>query len=455
MAKKGLSLVIILALVLVAAVAAAFLLWPRRSVSTDSPVAYREYREGLEDAQRLYAADAMTHFRKALQADPNFVMAMVAVAQGELQLGDRDKARQILDSANARRDTVTRRERLALDLARAMCNRDMTTAHKVAETLKTDYHDDTAYQFLAEAKSGSPLEENRICREWLGVNPNAAFAYNLLGYSAAYKGNFPEAIANLKKYAFLAPDEANPFDSLGEVETACGKYDDAIADLHHALAIKPDFYFSRIHLADAQFGRGDLAEARQNYEKAYAVIPAANLKFDVLIKLFRIALRQKDDGAMRELVGRLGSLSSAASPFTSWAPLLQAARESVEGNYPAAMLELKAFNPGPLEKPGPHTAAGVASNVRYVKALVEFEAGHFEAAAALYGNDVPTIGKDTNLDTLAGKLRERALVARSLAHLGKFTQAQALVEGNERFNPNDFETRKAAALLQSLEKKAA
>jgi Flp pilus assembly protein TadD len=65
---------------------------------------------------------------------------------------------------------------------------------------------------------------------------------------------------NLKKYQFMAPDQANPYDSLGEVQAYSGRYDEAIANLNRAVALKPDFFESYGHLGAAYEGKGDQGE---------------------------------------------------------------------------------------------------------------------------------------------------------------------------------------------------
>lgn len=49
----------------------------------------------------------------------------------------------------------------------------------------------------------------------------------MLGYLELSRGNYELAIEHMQKYAFLAPDLANPHDSLGEVYLAIGRYEDA------------------------------------------------------------------------------------------------------------------------------------------------------------------------------------------------------------------------------------
>jgi hypothetical protein len=78
------------------------------------------------------------------------------------------------------------------------------------------------------------------------------------------RGNFAAAEANLRRYAFIAPDQANPHDSLGELYTLIGRWDDAERELRQALEINPRFVAAYEHLARLAALRGD-AEAAERY----------------------------------------------------------------------------------------------------------------------------------------------------------------------------------------------
>ena len=53
-----------------------------------------------------------------------------------------------------------------------------------------------------------------------------------------------------KAYRYVAPDQANPHDSMGEVLTVVGRYEEALAELEEAVAIRADFCASYLHMLD-------------------------------------------------------------------------------------------------------------------------------------------------------------------------------------------------------------
>lgn len=72
-----------------------------------------------------------------------------------------------------------------------------------------------------------------------------AQSYNMLGYFWLEKDECSHAIAALKSYTHLAPDNAHAHDRLGEAYYQCGYPDSAIVQYERALQIDPEFENSR------------------------------------------------------------------------------------------------------------------------------------------------------------------------------------------------------------------
>ena len=101
----------------------------------------------------------------------------------------------------------------------------------------------------------------RCNRELLRVDPNFVLAYNYLGYIAMAQGRFSEAEKNFLAYKYIAPDQANPHDSLGELYSLVGRYGEAETELDEALRVRPDFCASYQHLLLLANLMGDTAMA--------------------------------------------------------------------------------------------------------------------------------------------------------------------------------------------------
>ncbi|HET7453542.1 MAG TPA: tetratricopeptide repeat protein, partial [Thermoanaerobaculia bacterium] len=428
--KNGKTLALAGATTLVAALAAAFLIPPRRTVTTSSAEAYREYLAGQDELHRMYMSEARRRFETALVHDPHFMMAMVSLAETDLGSNSAE-TKKWLGRANAERARVTRRERTAFDLVHAMSENRIDDATRFAIVLKDDYHDERGYSFLGSLASlqGRSDDANAIYREWLVENPNNAQAYNLLGYSSAYRGDYAEAIADLKKYAYLAPDEANPFDSLGEVEAANGRYEEAIRDLKKALSIKPDFTPSLLHLGVAYGGKGDFAAARtalEAAEQAYRDSPGQRLQ--VLLELQLLARRAGDLALEREAVARALALDLGDGPDAR--PLMRAALASDEGKYEEAIAYWKAFTPpaGTDEK----VRALYARRAGLLRGRIEFAAGHMAEAIHWISTNLSESGTEGTLQDQASAIRYRVLLARAKAAAGDVAGAESLLAINRR-----------------------
>ena len=104
----------------------------------------------------------------------------------------------------------------------------------------------------------------------LAVQPNSPAAANNLAWLIAMEkdGDLSEALrlAMLAKQAM--PDEPHIADTLGFVHLKRGSYPLAASQFQQALGNKPDDPLITFHLAQAQFGKGDKAEAIATLKKA-------------------------------------------------------------------------------------------------------------------------------------------------------------------------------------------
>ena len=93
-------------------------------------------------------------------------------------------------------------------------------------------------------------------------------AYNQLGYITMMQGRFAEAEEYFTSYRFIAPDQANPHDSLGELFIVLGRYDEARNSFEQALVQKPDFTVAFEHLAMVDALREDWDGAESEIQRA-------------------------------------------------------------------------------------------------------------------------------------------------------------------------------------------
>lgn len=243
---------VVVAVVVVLVVATA--VWKERQPewTTDSPQALAAFEEGLSARGKYYTAEARARFREALELDPSFAAAKVMVLESlsSRQKGDLDRLMAELEAENL--DRLTPRERFLVRhiLAERSGGREEARG-LVKEYLRRNPRDPYALSLaLTYARlyddSGTISDlANRI----LSADPNWVQAYNLLGYDALARGDFSEAERMFTTYRYIAPDQANPHDSLAELYMLRGRYEEARAELEAALEVRPDFWFAYEHLS--------------------------------------------------------------------------------------------------------------------------------------------------------------------------------------------------------------
>jgi tetratricopeptide (TPR) repeat protein len=191
----------------------------RREVTTSSAEAYRLYKLGRENELKLYYKDAVANYAEALSHDGHFVMATVRLA-AYMRERDPERAKALMDGIESFRESVSPREKLTIQLFEAMWD---SKDQKETETLLNEFlrrfpNDEDAHYTRAGffLKSDRPKDAMAEYEALLRLNPNCALAYNSLGYYSLAVGEYAKAEDYLKRYRYLAPDQANPYDSLGE-----------------------------------------------------------------------------------------------------------------------------------------------------------------------------------------------------------------------------------------------
>ena len=205
----------------------------------------------MEDRAKLYMAEATQHFERALELDPSFAMARLQLAF-ESSRGDeqsRDRIRAVVDAADLGR--LTPRERFFFERTRAEFENRRGDIPRLLDRF-LEQHPKDPYALHAKAAAlwiGGSLDEAKVVYQRLArVAPNWVLAYNALAYIEMQQGRFEQAEEYFFTYRFIAPDQANPHDSLGELFILTGRYQEAESELEAAVVTKPDFCAAYEHL---------------------------------------------------------------------------------------------------------------------------------------------------------------------------------------------------------------
>ncbi|MFH1845607.1 MAG: tetratricopeptide repeat protein [bacterium] len=257
-----------------------------REFTTTSDEAYAAYKAGNEALHSFQYGKAIAALQHAIELDPDFAMARVAYAIA-LQHTNRK-----LSSVNAQQaDSLAQllsdeNERLLVQLRLAKfhlvkdINRDSILTllearipqHEIVLSTKA---------YIATQETAENEKAQKLWLELLEVNPNYARAYNWLGYNASYMSRYDEALAYLNKYAFLAPELANPHDSIGDILMQIGKYEAAEKELKKALEIQPDFFVSLMNLARIYMAQGMIKKGVNILEKLRGEIAGTGYERDI------------------------------------------------------------------------------------------------------------------------------------------------------------------------------
>jgi len=272
-------------------------------VTTHSPEAYRYYLEGVDNYNKVYFADAIKSFEKALEFDSTFAMAYFWLAT--LKVGPEQK--RLIQKAVEHSDKVSKKERYYIKIREAGIKGD--AEHVLEGLLKMAEHfpeDKEAFQLLGHYYFEMRDYEQAISyyNRALELDPLFKLTYNMLAYIYNQVGDFEKSIWAINKYISIAPDEANPYDTRADLYAWNGRIDQAIESYRKALEKKPDFRASRAKLGHMHLFKREYARAESSYN-AMSASEDKNARSEGRIYLSYIptcqgrldeALRVLDDG---------------------------------------------------------------------------------------------------------------------------------------------------------------
>lgn len=236
--------------------------------STDSPRALAAFEAGQEARAKLYVQEAIDHFEEALSHDPDFAAAKLFLIR---LLARQSTAPERLDELiqSLRREdleALNPRERALISIFQAQIEHRGDEAEQILKSYLEDRpHDPWLLELRCNrlVMAGNNEEADDCLRHLIDLDPNRVQAQNMLAYAAMNRGAFQEAEGRFEVYRFLAPDQPNPHDSLGELLLVTGRYDEAAAEFRQAVEMKSDFCPSWANLVNLALLRADGAAARE------------------------------------------------------------------------------------------------------------------------------------------------------------------------------------------------
>ena len=440
--------------------AAALFLSSRRDVTTTSEAAYEAYREAMRNENRFYFKEARVGFAKALELDPSFAMAMLGLAG---RSSDPDQRAALVKRAVREKNRLTERERLHVNIYLADLEKNREAVLKIAHELHDEYPDDPrGVQILAgeQLAKGNRDQAIKIYEDLLAIDSNAAEAYNQIGYYYGFRGEYDKAIENLMKYRFIAPDNANPFDSLAENQANAGRYNEALENLNQALAIKPDFFAAYWHFGVVYEGLGETAKAIQNYEKAAELSDSNDMRRDYLFMAVRAALLAGDGDAARRILDLVARVpvdpkSENAAITAAFVAIL---RDMAEVRPASAERRLRELRPQLEARWEANVKAGkivVPSKPHfpewnYLMASALEAQGRVDKALPFYEVNANPPAPFYDFEGRRWIMEGRAKVAGIVARKGDLEKAEKLIAENRKWNPSWAPCRPAETAVAEL-----
>jgi tetratricopeptide (TPR) repeat protein len=223
---------------------------------------------------KLYVADARDHLERAIELDPDFAVAGAYLAD-QIMYEDPERSERLLNAALAvDRERLTPREHFLIERSRLVRSERDDEAQGALEAYLQEYPSDPfALRIKAEQtwQRGDLETAEELYLRLLELSPNWVVAYNNLGYLAMLQGLFPDAEEYLSSYRFIAPEQANPHDSLGELYVIVGRWTDAVDCFDAAIDVRQNFWDSYAHLALVRSLQGDFVAARTVAEQVRTV----------------------------------------------------------------------------------------------------------------------------------------------------------------------------------------
>ncbi|MEM1207047.1 MAG: tetratricopeptide repeat protein [Acidobacteriota bacterium] len=222
--------------------------------TTRSPKALEAFDEGIWNLSRFYFRDAVVQFERALELDPDFPMARLHLALLHEE-GDPERDRLMEGLATVNAEGMTEMERWLLTYWLTRHGGDVEGARTFLVGYLEGRPDDAYARFTlcGDRWMAQDWDAADACyRKLIEMHPNWVLAQSRLGYIAMARGRFDEAEEHFLTYRYIAPDQAAPYGSLGQLLTIRGRYDEARDSLGEALAQKGDYceaHVSRVRLS--------------------------------------------------------------------------------------------------------------------------------------------------------------------------------------------------------------
>ena len=287
-------------------------------VTTHSPEAYRHFLEGFDFFWKHYFMEAEASFRKALEYDSTFAMANWALSY---VVSEPEKTEMLARAVrHADKASDFEREYIHAMAARHAGNYGLAveTLEKLTEGYPNDVRAHLSLGMTLKMNLGETEKAIESLRRALEIDPESKETLNQLSYAYNDVGDLDNAIWAINEYISLAPDEANPYDTRGDLFAFNGKLDAALESYKKASQIRPLYSTSSegiMYLFKRDYARADScfevlaksnSRSRRSLGRMYlATVPMYRGRFSE-------ALQTLEDGIAADRMEQYVGISAAA-----------------------------------------------------------------------------------------------------------------------------------------------
>ena len=197
----------------------------------------------------------MAAYARSVADDANFGPAYVGWSQALVAAGDREGAARVLAKGRGRGALLDDVSRAELDLAQANLTADAEMRRQALVALsRLTQSDAVAVRALAENELRARHFQTAVdlFRKAAARDSSDPGILNLMGYAQAFEMDLGGAVSTLEEYGRRSGQQANAYDSIGEVNFYLGHFDDA------------ERYFLKAHDTNAALlGGADLLKAAE------------------------------------------------------------------------------------------------------------------------------------------------------------------------------------------------
>jgi tetratricopeptide (TPR) repeat protein len=278
--------------------------------------ALKAYQEGISYKTRFRPVEARKALQRAIDLDPQFVMAHYHLADSMRFDGNVTEARRSIARAVqlAEHAAVPPLQRLMAQALQMRLDSRLDEAAKMLEAVHREFplEIDPLFQ-LASIRAGCAgfAEAAILLEKVIRLDGRHALAHDQLGYQYAFLGDVGRAVASIDHYAaLLPPGNEVPFCSRGDAYMINERYDEAIAQYRKINYLGP-MAMAALHAGDYGLPESVVQRLHKNGTTRFGVLAdlaAARGQLDQAVPYYEAAVtKYQADGPLRPWFGLLSA----------------------------------------------------------------------------------------------------------------------------------------------------